>query len=378
MAFFELEKREGAARAGVLRLRDCRIPTPVFMPVGTLGTVKSVPQETLQLLQYPILLANAYHLYLRPGIEVLQQVGGLRHFMKWPHALLTDSGGYQVFSLASCRKIKDDGVIFRSHIDGSSHIFTPERVIDIQHAIGADIIMPLDDCPPYPAEERYVAASLVRTNKWLNRAILAHQARAHAQETLPHLFPIIQGGCYPALRQQAIAHVLGNTSADGYAIGGLSVGEPAAEMYDTTALITEQLPVQSPRYLMGVGLPENILHCVALGVDMFDCVLPTRNARNGMLFTRSGVLNIRNKRWKKDFTPIDELLATETGNPYSVYTKAYLRHLFMCNEMLGPHIASVHNLYFYRWLMQAARKHIVAQSFAAWKAEMLTQLTVRL
>ena len=382
MPFFRLEKKDATsrARAGVLQVRGHRIPTPVFMPVGTLGTVKSIPQEVLACaLQAPILLANAYHLYLRPGLEVLRAAGGLSRFMGWPHALLTDSGGYQVFSLADRRKITEEGVRFRSHIDGSSHLFTPESVMDMQHVIGADIVMPLDDCLPYPTEPRYAAQSLSRTHRWLRRCLARHEQHSGtASEPAPTLFPIIQGGGHHALRKQAVASMLELSSWDGYAIGGLSVGEPADLMYEITARVTEQLPEECPRYLMGVGRPENILHTMAQGVDMFDCVLPTRNARNGMLFTTAGVLNILNKKWQKDMTPLDGVLAAQTGNAYSRYTKAYLRHLFVSKEMLGPHVASVQNLFFYRWLMREAREHILQGTFAPWMKSVLPQISGRL
>ena len=382
MSFFRLEKKDAIsrARAGILQVRGHRIPTPVFMPVGTLGTVKSIPQEVLvHTLQAPILLANAYHLYLRPGLEVLQAAGGLSRFMGWPHALLTDSGGYQVFSLAARRKITEEGVRFRSHIDGSSHLFTPESVMDVQHVIGADIVMPLDDCLPYPVALRHAAQSLSRTHRWLLRCLARHEQHSSAvSEAASVLFPIIQGGGHHTLRKQAVASVLEASSWDGYAIGGLSVGEPADLMYEITAHVVEQLPEACPRYLMGVGRPENILHTLAHGVDMFDCVLPTRNARNGMLFTTAGVLNILNKKWQKDMSPLDGVLAKQTGNTYSRYTKAYLRHLFVSKEMLGPQVASVQNLLFYRWLMREARKHIVQGSFSPWMKNMLPQISGRL
>ena len=377
MSLFELEKTNAAARAGFLRVRGCRIPTPVFMPVGTLGTVKSVPQPLLQEWQYELILANAYHLYLRPGTETLRATGGLHRFMNWPHAILTDSGGYQVFSQLARAQVAEEGVSFRSHVDGSAHFFTPEKALEVQYAIGADIVMPFDDCPPYTASERYAKEALLRTQRWWERSIVVHRRRREKTAQVPFLFSILQGGCYPKLRDRAVEHAL-QTDPPGYAIGGLSVGEPAAQMYEVTERLTAQLPEERPRYLMGVGRPENILQCVARGVDMFDCVLPTRNGRNGMLFTTEGVLNIRNERWKYDPAPIDAHLAAETNNTYSAYGRSYVRHLFAAREMLGPHIASVHNLIFYRWLMQQARAHIVAQSFFSWKKEVLPQLTTRL
>ena len=340
------------------------IETPIFMPVGTVGSVKAVTQQQLNTeVKAQIILGNTYHLYLRPGTSILEKAGGLHHFNHWNKPILTDSGGYQVFSLAANRKIKEEGVLFQSHIDGSRHLFTPESVMDIQRSIGADIIMALDECPPYPSEYRYAQKSMELTHRWLQRCI-AHKAQSeplymHEQS----LFPIVQGGTYSDLRR-ASAEFIAAQNAPGNAIGGLSVGEPEDMMYELCGLCCDVLPADKPRYLMGVGTPWNILENIALGVDMFDCVMPTRNGRNGMLFTWEGVINIKNKKWEDDFSAIDENMDCATSQYYS---KAYLRHLFVASELLGLTIASIHNLAFYLDLVKVAREHILAGDFHSWK-----------
>lgn len=374
---FELKAQDAQskARAGELHTDHGVIHTPIFMPVGTVGTVKGVHQRELKEdINAEIILGNTYHLYLRPGTEILQQAGGLHRFNGWDRPILTDSGGYQVYSLAARRKIKEEGVKFQSHIDGSYHHFSPESVMDIQRAIGADIIMAFDECPPYPSTYKYAMESMHMTHRWLDRAI------AHLAEHPPlygyqqALFPIVQGSTFKDLRKES-AEYIASRNADGNAIGGLSVGEPAEDMYEMTELVCNILPYDKPRYLMGVGTPVNILENIALGVDMFDCVMPTRNARNGMLFTANGHINIKNKKWEADFSPIDEMGITYVDLQYS---KAYLRHLFVANELLGKQIASIHNLGFYLWLVREARKHILAGNFSSWKAEMVKRLDVRL
>ncbi|MGC8749227.1 tRNA guanosine(34) transglycosylase Tgt [Hydrotalea sp.] len=364
-----------AARAGTIVTDHGTIQTPIFMPVGTVGSVKAVTQQQLNAdVKAQIILGNTYHLYLRPGIEILNKAGGLHQFMGWHKPILTDSGGYQVFSLASQRKIKEEGVTFQSHIDGSRHLFTPENVMDIERNIGADIIMAFDECPPYPSEYQYAKNSMELTHRWLDRCI------AHLKETpdlygyTQNLFPIVQGGTYKDLRT-ASAQYIADKNAAGNAIGGLSVGEPEAMMYDFTALCCEFLPVKKPRYLMGVGTPWNILESIALGVDMFDCVMPTRNGRNGMLFTSKGVINIKNKKWATDFSVIDDGYTSSISN---YYTKAYLRHLFAADEILALQIASLHNLSFYLWLVAEARNQILNENFYAWKQEMVPVLKQRL
>jgi len=363
------------ARAGTIRLAHGPVETPIFMPVGTLGTVKGVHQRELSDDINPdIILGNTYHLYLRPQIYVLEKAGGLHKFMNWDRNILTDSGGYQVYSLSANRKIKEEGVKFKSHIDGSLHWFTPENVMEIQRSIGADIIMAFDECTPYPCEYEYAKQSMHMTHRWLDRCI------KHFEKVPPKygfeqvLFPIVQGSTYKDLRKQS-AEYIAEAGALGNAIGGLSVGEPAEEMYAMTEVVTEILPEDKPRYLMGVGTPINILENIALGIDMFDCVMPTRNARNGMLFTANGTINIKNKKWQEDFSPIDEMGITWVDTSYS---KAYLRHLFSVNEMLGKQIASIHNLGFYIWLVREARKHILAGSFSTWKNQMVKQMDKRL
>jgi len=362
------------ARTGTLQTGHGTVRTPIFMPVGTQGSVKSVPQDVLANEVDPdIILGNTYHLYLRPGLEVLSQAGGLHGFMGWDRPILTDSGGYQVYSLAANRKIKEEGVTFRSHIDGSAHLFTPERAVDIQRVIGADIIMAFDECPPYPCDYKYARESMEMTHRWLDRCL------ARMAETEPHygheqmLFPIVQGSTYPELRK-ASAHAIAERGAAGNAIGGLSVGEPHEEMYASVAMCTEILPEDKPRYLMGVGTPANLLENIALGVDMFDCVMPTRNARNGMLFTRQGTVNMRNKKWEFDFSPLDP---DGTADVDQRYSRAYVRHLFRAGELLALQIASVHNLVFYLDLMKEARERITDGTFTTWKNSIIPVLEQR-
>jgi queuine tRNA-ribosyltransferase len=363
------------ARAGELQTDHGTIQTPIFMPVGTAGTVKAVHQRELQHdIQAQIILGNTYHLYLRPGLDVLEQAGGLHAFNGWQGPILTDSGGYQVFSLAAIRKIKEEGVQFTSHIDGSKHFFSPEGVMDIQRSIGADIIMAFDECPPYPSDYTYARESLELTQRWLTRCINRFDSTEPKYGYEQQLFPIVQGSTYKDLRSRA-AEFVAEQGRTGNAIGGLSVGEPAEQMYEMTDLVCEILPKDKPRYLMGVGTPANILECIALGVDMFDCVMPTRNARNGMLFTTEGILNIRNQKWKDDFNPLDPGLQNYAS---ATYTKAYVRHLIHSKEMLGAQIASVHNLSFYLWLVGQAREQIIAGTFIAWKDKMIPKLMQRL
>ena len=366
---------QSAARAGVIETDHRTIQTPIFMPVGTVGSVKAVTQQQLKLdVQAQIILGNTYHLYLRPGTEVLEAAGGLHRFNGWDRPILTDSGGYQVFSLAANRKIKEEGVVFQSHIDGSKHLFSPESVMDIQRSIGADIIMAFDECPPYPSTYEYAKKSMELTHRWLNRCIARLAETPDKYGYTQNLFPIVQGSTYKDLRKASCEYIA-SRGAVGNAIGGLSVGEPEDMMYEFTALCTEHLPQDKPRYLMGVGTPWNLLECIDLGIDMFDCVMPTRNGRNGMLFTTQGVVNIRNKKWYKDFSPIDAGLPSETSQ---YYTKAYLRHLFVAEEILGLQIASIHNLSFYLWLVGEARKHIIDNTFSSWKKTMIPLLKTRL
>jgi queuine tRNA-ribosyltransferase len=363
------------ARAGTLTTAHGAIQTPIFMPVGTVGTVKAVTQQQLLAdVQAQIILGNTYHLYLRPGLEVLKEAGGLHQFNGWYKPILTDSGGYQVFSLAANRKIKEEGVTFQSHIDGGKHLFTPENVMDTQRVIGADIIMAFDECPPWPADYKYVKKSMELTHRWLTRCVdqLSNTTPLYGYEQ--NLFPIVQGGTFEDLRKESCAYI-GSINAVGNAIGGLSVGEPEAQMYEMCGLCCDHLPADKPRYLMGVGTPWNILECISLGIDMFDCVMPTRNGRNAMLFTSKGVINIDNKKWEKDFSPIDADLDCTISNYYS---KAYLRHLVKAKELLALTIASIHNLAFYLWLVKEARKHILAGNFNAWKNELVPQLKQRL
>ncbi|MEZ4816938.1 MAG: tRNA guanosine(34) transglycosylase Tgt [Flavobacteriaceae bacterium] len=374
---FTLEGKDpqSRARAGTITLAHGKVETPIFMPVGTVGTVKGVHQKELtDEINPDIILGNTYHLYLRPQTHILEKAGGLHKFMNWERNILTDSGGYQVYSLSANRKIKEEGVKFKSHIDGSYHVFTPENVMEIQRSIGADIIMAFDECTPYPCDYQYAKRSMHMTHRWLDRCV------SHLK-TLPlkygyeqTLFPIVQGSTYKDLRQQS-AEYIASVGAEGNAIGGLSVGEPAEEMYEMTEIVTSILPEDKPRYLMGVGTPINILENIALGIDMFDCVMPTRNARNGMLFTVNGTINIKNKKWEADFSVIDEMGITWVDTAYS---KAYLRHLFTVNEMLGKQIATIHNLGFYLWLVREARKHILAGDFLPWKNTMVHNMNNRL
>jgi queuine tRNA-ribosyltransferase len=364
-----------SARAGSITTDHGVIETPIFMPVGTVASVKGVHQRELKEEINPdIILGNTYHLYLRPQTDILEKAGGLHKFMNWDRNILTDSGGYQVYSLSANRKIKEEGVKFKSHIDGSYHVFTPENVMEIQRSIGADIIMAFDECTPYPCDYRYAQRSMHMTHRWLDRCI-KHLEKVPTKYGYDQtFFPIVQGSTYKDLRQQS-AEYIANAGAQGNAIGGLSVGEPAEEMYAMTEVVTAILPQDKPRYLMGVGTPINILENIALGIDMFDCVMPTRNARNGMLFTANGTINIKNKKWEDDFSPIDEMGHTFVDTEY---TKAYLRHLFAANEFLGKQIATIHNLGFYMWLVREARKHILAGDFRTWKDMMVNQMSQRL
>jgi len=374
---FELhtEDSQTKARAGKITTAHGVIETPIFMPVGTVGSVKGVHQRELKNDINPdIILGNTYHLYLRPQTSILEAAGGLHKFMNWDRNILTDSGGYQVYSLSANRKIKEEGVKFKSHIDGSYHIFTPENVMEIQRSIGADIIMAFDECTPYPCDYHYAKRSMHMTHRWLDRCVKHLKIVPPKYGYEQSLFPIVQGSTYKDLRQQS-AEYIASVGADGNAIGGLSVGEPHEEMYAMTEVVCDILPQDKPRYLMGVGTPINILENIALGVDMFDCVMPTRNARNGMLFTAYGTINIKNKKWENDFSPIDEMGITFVDTEYS---KAYLRHLFTVNELLGKQIATIHNLGFYLWLVREARKHILAGDFRTWKDKMVKQMDNRL
>lgn len=377
MTYFELHNRDknSKARAGKINTAHGTIETPIFMPVGTAGTVKAVHQHELKNdIQAQIILSNTYHLYLRPGMEIISQAGGIHGFINWDKPILTDSGGYQIFSLSDNRKLSKEGAHFSSHIDGSKHIFTPENVIDIQRIIGSDIIMAFDECTPYPCDYLYAQKSLELTHQWLQRCV------THFRQTEPHyehfqeLFPIVQGSTYKDLRKKSAENVASMNCA-GNAIGGLSVGEPHEDMYEMTELVCNILPDDKPRYLMGVGTPVNILESIALGVDMFDCVMPTRNARNGMLFTAEGIINIKNKKWHNDFSPIDSMGITYVDTQYS---KAYLRHLIQAGEILGAQIASIHNLGFYLWLVKEARKQIMNNTFYDWKNTMVKKLSTRL
>ncbi|MES2849194.1 MAG: tRNA guanosine(34) transglycosylase Tgt [Bacteroidota bacterium] len=374
---FTLQKTDTAtkARTGKIKTGHGEIRTPIFMPVGTVGSVKAVTQQQLLTdVKAQIILGNTYHLYLRPGLETLEAAGGLHQFNGWHRPILTDSGGYQVFSLANNRKINEEGVIFQSHIDGSKHLFTPEKVMDIQRIIGGDIIMAFDECPPHHSDYKYAKNSMELTHRWLDRCIKRFDETPDKYGYTQNLFPIVQGSTYKDLRT-ASSEFIASKNATGNAIGGLSVGEPTEQMYEFTEHCCDILPKQKPRYLMGVGTPWNILECIALGVDMFDCVMPTRNGRNAMLFTSKGVINIDNKKWERDFSPIDDAIDSEVS---SYYSKAYLRHLIKAKEMLGLTIASVHNLAFYLWLVAEARKHIEAGDFAGWKNEMVPVMQQRL
>ena len=363
------------ARAGTMETDHGIIETPIFMPVGTVASVKGVHQKELrEEIDPDIILGNTYHLYLRPSIEIMEKAGGLHKFMGWDRNILTDSGGYQVYSLSANRKIKEEGVKFKSHIDGSMHVFTPENVMEIQRKIGADIIMAFDECTPYPCDYEYAKRSMHMTHRWLDRCIDHLSKTPLAYEHEQAFFPIVQGSTYKDLRIQS-AEYIANAGAEGNAIGGLSVGEPAEEMYAMSEIVCDILPKDKPRYLMGVGTPINILENIALGIDMFDCVMPTRNARNGMLFTAHGTINIKNKKWEADFSVIDEMGTTFVDTEYS---KAYLRHLFAANEYLGKQIATIHNLGFYLWLVREARKHILSGDFREWKTKMVSQMDKRL
>lgn len=374
---FELKVTDSAssARAGIITTGHGQIETPIFMPVGTVGSVKAVTQQQLKdEVKAQIILGNTYHLYLRPGTTILEQAGGLHKFNGWDRPILTDSGGYQVFSLANNRKLKEEGAIFQSHIDGSRHLFTPENVIDTQRSIGADIIMAFDECPPYPSDYDYAKKSMELTHRWLARCVQRMGETEPKYGYDQSLFPIVQGSTYKDLRKQS-AEFIASMECDGNAIGGLSVGEPEDMMYEMCALCCEHLPADKPRYLMGVGTPWNILENIALGIDMFDCVMPTRNGRNGMLFTSKGVINIKNKKWENDFSPIDDGIDCPTSN---YYTKAYLRHLFVASEILGLQIASIHNLAFYLHLVKQARTHILQGDYMQWKTEQVNILKQRL
>ena len=363
------------ARAGEFITDHGAVQTPIFMPVGTAGTVKAVHfSELKSQVNAQIILGNTYHLYLRPGLGVIQNAGGLHKFIGWDRPILTDSGGYQVYSLSDIRKIKEEGAEFRSHIDGSKHIFTPENVIDTQRKIGADIMMAFDECTPYPCEYDYAKKSMGMTHRWLDRCITRYNETEGLYGYHQTFFPIVQGSTYKDLRKQS-AEYIASKGMEGNAIGGLSVGEPDEDMYEMTELVCDILPKDKPRYLMGVGTPANILEAIALGVDMFDCVMPTRNARNGMLFTTQGIINIRNEKFKNDFSPIDEFGACDVSR---THTKAYLRHLMHSGEMLGAMISSVNNLSFYLWLVGEARKHIIAGDFSAWKKITLDKVMTRL
>jgi queuine tRNA-ribosyltransferase len=376
MKFSLLSKdQQSKARAGLINTDHGQIETPIFMPVGTVASVKGVHQRELKNDINPdIILGNTYHLYLRPQTSILEQVGGLHKFMNWDRNILTDSGGYQVYSLSANRKIKEEGVKFKSHIDGSYHVFTPENVMEIQRSIGADIIMAFDECTPYPCDYNYAKRSMHMTHRWLERCLTHLKKTPLKYDYNQTFFPIVQGSTYTDLRKQS-AEYIANVGAEGNAIGGLSVGEPAEEMYAMTEVVCDILPEDKPRYLMGVGTPINILENIALGIDMFDCVMPTRNARNGMLFTSHGTINIKNKKWENDFSPIDEMGITFVDLEYS---KAYLRHLFTVNELLGKQIATIHNLGFYLWLVREARKHIIEGDFSIWKSQMVKQMDKRL
>ncbi|MEN8776809.1 MAG: tRNA guanosine(34) transglycosylase Tgt [Polaribacter sp.] len=371
----KLTDPKSKARAGSITTDHGVIETPIFMPVGTVGTVKGVHQTELKKDINPdIILGNTYHLYLRPKLDILEKAGGLHKFMNWDRNILTDSGGYQVYSLSGRRKINEEGVKFKSHIDGSMHFFTPENVMETQRTIGADFIMAFDECTPYPCDYNYAKRSMHMTHRWLKRCINHLDGLPFKYGFEQTFMPIVQGSTYKDLRRQS-AEYIANSDQKANAIGGLSVGEPAEEMYAMTEVVTEVLPEDKPRYLMGVGTPINILENIALGIDMFDCVMPTRNARNGMLFTAHGSINIKNKKWAEDFSPIDEMGITSVD---TFYSKAYLRHLFVSKEMLGKQIASIHNLGFYVWLTREARKHIIAGDFRAWKDMMVKQMDKRL
>ena len=374
---FELQSTDTKtnARAGLITTDHGMIETPIFMPVGTLGSVKAVHQRELSDdIKAQIILGNTYHLYLRPGIDIIEAAGGLHKFNGWTRPILTDSGGFQVFSLSNTRKLTEEGAVFRSHIDGSKHVFTPERVMDIERAIGADIMMAFDECPPGNSDYNYAKKSLELTHRWLDRCIARFNETEPKYGYTQSLFPIVQGCVYPDLRRRS-AEFVASKNADGNAIGGLAVGEPVDKMYEMIELVDEILPKNKPRYLMGVGTPVNILEGIERGVDMFDCVMPTRNGRNGMIFTSEGIMNMRNEKWKNDFSPLDP-----NGTSYvdTFYSKAYVRHLIASKELLGMQILSIHNLAFYLWLVKEARSHIFAGDFALWKSQMVEKLSRRL
>lgn len=374
---FNIQHRDSSssARAGEIITDHGVIRTPIFMPVGTQGTVKTIHQAELKdKINAEIILGNTYHLYLRPGIEIINKAGGLHKFIGWDRPMLTDSGGYQIFSLSHRRKITEKGALFYSHIDGSKHLFTPESAIDIQRAIGADIIMAFDECTPYPCEYNYAKKSMNLTHRWLDRCLSHHKEAQPLYNYTQTLAPIVQGSVYPDLRKIS-AEYIASKGADINAIGGLSVGEPKEDMYGMTELVCSILPQDKPRYLMGVGTPADILTAIGLGIDMFDCVLPTRNARHGLIYTSHGILNIKNKRWSEDFTPIDDGINCDTSLHH---TKAYLRHLFMAKEQLGAQISSLQNIHFYLWLVREAREQIMLNTFAEWKTAIIPQLMQRL
>lgn len=363
------------ARAGTIKTFHGDILTPIFMPVGTVGSVKAVHvRELKEDIKAQIILGNTYHLYLRPGVDIILEAGGIQRFNSWNKPMLTDSGGYQVYSLGHNRKITEDGVVFRSHIDGSKHIFTPEKVIDIQRKIGADIIMAFDECTPYPCDYDYAKKSLLLTDLWLDRCLKRFNETECPYGYSQSLFPIVQGSVYKDLRRESCERVM-SYDCEANAIGGLSVGEPIEDMYELTDYCCSILPKEKPRYLMGVGTPANLLECIALGIDMFDCVMPSRNGRNGMLFTSEGIMNMKNEKWKNDFSPIDPMGVSYVD---SIYSKAYLRHLFVAKEILALQIASIHNLSFYLWLVGQAREHIIAGDFHLWKKEMVKKVSNRL
>ncbi|MBR2962475.1 MAG: tRNA guanosine(34) transglycosylase Tgt [Alistipes sp.] len=371
----ECKDSKTAARAGSFTTDHGTVQTPIFMPVGTAAAMKGIfHRDMVDEVKAQIILANTYHLYLRPGMKILEEAGGVHRFSSWERPMLTDSGGFQVFSLAACRRLKEEGCHFQSHIDGSRHLFTPESVIDTERTIGADIMMAFDECPPGDAPRDYAAKSLALTERWLERCFNQYHKTSPKYGHSQSLFPIVQGCCYADLRAKAAENVL-QYDADGYAIGGLAVGEPTDVMYAMIEVVNAVLPQDKPRYLMGVGTPINILEGIARGVDMFDCVMPTRNGRNGQLFTSEGVINIRNKKWENDFSPIDPAGTTFVDR---CYTKAYLHHLVVCGEMLAAQIASMHNVGFYLWLVGEARKHILAGDFAEWKEQMVVRLSQRL
>lgn len=374
---FNLEATDpkSKARAGVIKTDHGDIATPIFMPVGTAGSVKAVHQRELNYdVKAQIILGNTYHLYLRPGLDIIEKAGGLHKFNGWTKPILTDSGGYQVFSLAENRKLTEEGAVFKSHIDGSKHLFSPEGVMDIQRIIGADIIMAFDECPPYPCTHDYAKKSMELTHRWLKRCIQRFDSTEGKYGYSQTLFPIVQGSVFKDLRKQS-AEFVAECGREGNAIGGLSVGEPVEDMYEMTDMVTDILPADKPRYLMGVGTPANILEGIALGIDMFDCVMPTRNARNGMLFTSEGIMNMRNEKWKDDFSPIDPHINSYVS---SFYSRAYLRHLVISKEILAAQIASIHNLSFYLWLVTQAREHIIAGDFVVWKNQMVEKVSRRL